>query len=34
VDLLLQQGMAWVDEYQGEFYYWFPSIWQDSNIPK
>jgi ESCRT-II complex subunit VPS22 len=30
IDLLLQQGMAWVDDYRGEKYYWFPSIWQEN----
>lgn len=28
MDLLLQEGMAWIDEYKGVSYYWFPSIWQ------
>lgn len=31
IDLLLQQGMAWIDTYQGENYYWFPSLWQEEN---
>jgi len=30
VDLLLQQGMAWLDVWQGRRYYWFPSIWQET----
>jgi len=30
LDLLLQEGMAWVDNYKGEELYWFPSIWQES----
>jgi ESCRT-II complex subunit VPS22 len=30
MDLLMQHGMAWVDENHGEKYYWFPSIWQES----
>jgi ESCRT-II complex subunit VPS22 len=29
LELLLQQGMAWLDEYRGESYYWFPSVWQE-----
>jgi ESCRT-II complex subunit VPS22 len=29
VELLLQQGMAWVDHYQGYDYYWFPSVWEE-----
>jgi ESCRT-II complex subunit VPS22 len=29
LELLLQQGMAWLDEYHGESYYWFPSVWQE-----
>ena len=29
LDLLLQQGMAWLDTYQGQDLYWFPSIWQE-----
>lgn len=29
LELLLQQGMAWLDEYHGIKYYWFPSIWQE-----
>ena len=24
MDLLLMQGMAWLDEYKGEKLYWFP----------
>jgi ESCRT-II complex subunit VPS22 len=28
IDLLLQEGMAWIDVYEGVTYYWFPSIWQ------
>jgi ESCRT-II complex subunit VPS22 len=31
LELLLQQGMAWLDEYRGESYYWFPSVWQEGN---
>lgn len=29
VQLLLQEGMAWLDTYKGENYYWFPSMWQE-----
>jgi ESCRT-II complex subunit VPS22 len=29
MDLLLHEGMAWIDYYQGETYYWFSSIWQE-----
>ena len=28
MDLLLQEGMAWIDVYHGDTYYWFTSIWQ------
>lgn len=28
IDLLLQEGMAWIDIYNGDTYYWFTSIWQ------
>lgn len=28
---LLQNGMAWLDIYKNEKYYWFPSIWQENN---
>lgn len=28
MDLLLQEGMAWIDVYKGDTYYWFTSIWQ------
>jgi hypothetical protein len=24
IDLLLTQGMAWLDEYKGDKLYWFP----------
>ena len=27
--LLLQQGMAWKDNYHGIIFYWFPSIWKE-----
>ncbi|KAL7558355.1 hypothetical protein ACA910_004020 [Epithemia clementina (nom. ined.)] len=30
LDLLLQQGMAWLDTYEGQDLYWFPSIWQEN----
>ena len=32
--LLLQQGLAWIDEYKGHTYYWFPSVWQESIAPE
>lgn len=31
--LLLQQGMAWIDQHKSETYYWFPSVWQESLAP-
>lgn len=30
LDLLLAEGMAWFDEYRGQQFYWFPSVWKDS----
>lgn len=30
LDLLLTQGMAWLDVYKGEKLYWFPSIWKET----
>jgi ESCRT-II complex subunit VPS22 len=27
--LLLQEGMAWKDDFHGIEYYWFPSIWKE-----
>lgn len=29
LQLLLQEGMAWLDRYQGKEFYWFPSIWKE-----
>ena len=29
LELLLAQGMAWLDIYQGQKLYWFPSIWKE-----
>merc|ERR1712038_69717 len=29
LDLLLSEGMAWVDKHKGREYYWFPSVWRD-----
>jgi ESCRT-II complex subunit VPS22 len=29
IELLLQEGMAWLDEYKGVSYYWFTSLWQE-----
>ncbi|GKY97890.1 hypothetical protein MPSEU_000747000 [Mayamaea pseudoterrestris] len=31
LEMLLQQGMVWLDDYKGELYYWFPSVWQEQN---
>ena len=31
MELLLQEGMAWLDEYRGESYYWFVSLWKERN---
>jgi len=30
LELLLHEGMTWIDEYGGEKYYWFPSVWQEA----
>lgn len=29
LQLLLQEGMAWLDKYEGFEFYWFPSIWKE-----
>jgi ESCRT-II complex subunit VPS22 len=29
ITLLLQEGMAWKDDYLGISFYWFPSIWKE-----
>jgi ESCRT-II complex subunit VPS22 len=29
LELLLTEGMAWIDDYQGVTYYWFTSLWQE-----
>ena len=29
ITLLLQEGMAWKDEYLGISFYWFPSVWKE-----
>jgi ESCRT-II complex subunit VPS22 len=29
LELLLSEGMAWIDDYQGVTYYWFTSLWQE-----
>jgi ESCRT-II complex subunit VPS22 len=31
IELLLQEGMAWLDEYKGVSYYWFTSLWQEGH---
>jgi ESCRT-II complex subunit VPS22 len=33
LDLLLAEGMAWIDHYNGEELYWFPSVWKDAMAP-
>ena len=30
LQLLLQEGMAWLDKYEGLEFYWFPSIWRET----
>jgi ESCRT-II complex subunit VPS22 len=30
LDLLLSEGMSWLDICHGEEYYWFPSLWKES----
>jgi EAP30/Vps36 family len=32
LELLLHQGMAWLDVHHGESFYWFPSLWQRERI--
>lgn len=29
LDLLLTEGIAWLDEYRGVLYYWVSSVWQE-----
>jgi ESCRT-II complex subunit VPS22 len=29
LSLLLQEGMAWQDDFHGILYYWFPSVWKE-----
>ena len=29
LELLLQEGMAWLDVHEGTSYYWFPASWQE-----
>lgn len=29
ITLLLQEGMAWKDDYLGITFYWFPSVWKE-----
>lgn len=29
ITLLLQEGMAWQDDYHGISFYWFPSVWKE-----
>jgi len=28
LDLLLTEGMAWLDVHKSENYFWFPSVWR------
>ncbi|KAG7356696.1 EAP30/Vps36 family protein [Nitzschia inconspicua] len=30
LSLLLQEGMAWQDDFHGVLYYWFPSVWKEN----
>jgi len=30
MDLLLAEGMAWVDKFEGLEFYWFPSVWKET----
>jgi ESCRT-II complex subunit VPS22 len=30
LSLLLQEGMAWQDDFHGILYYWFPSVWKEN----
>lgn len=32
MDLLLAEGMAWLDRYEGIEFYWFPSVWKETLI--
>ena len=27
--LLLHEGMAWIDDFHGISFYWFPSVWKE-----
>jgi hypothetical protein len=29
LDLLLAEGMAWLDRFNGYEFYWFPSVWKE-----
>ena len=29
ITLLMQEGMAWKDDYHGICFYWFPSVWKE-----
>ncbi len=31
ITLLLQEGMAWKDDYHGIIFYWFPSVWKEQS---
>ena len=30
LNLLLAEGIAWIDKYDEQEFYWFPSVWKDS----
>jgi ESCRT-II complex subunit VPS22 len=30
ITLLMQEGMAWKDDFEGISFYWFPSVWKES----
>jgi len=32
ISLLLEEGMAWKDEYHGISFYWFPSVWKKTRM--
>ena len=32
ISLLLEEGMAWKDEYHGISFYWFPSVWKETRM--
>jgi hypothetical protein len=32
LDLLLAEGMAWLDRFDGYEFYWFPSVWKEGRM--